>query len=195
MAYFEGLPRLNQLHEIATRAAAKFDSWPGGVFYCLELLETLENDGFFPTPVNSSTFARTGGDGVHFSLVHINGIADDDSPVVMISPFGTHFNVIVGSNLTEFLQLGCMGTFCQLEACGLGLDRYLLRIAAIQQGNYQVLGGDVEDTRQEVERLEFLRKELSLDPIPNIEQHLRSLKEQFYPLLEFSSNDYLQSDQ
>ena len=100
MAYFKGLPLLNQLHEVDARATAKFGRQYGTVFDGLQLSETLENYGYFCTPVNSSTFASTGGDGVHFSLVHINGKATDDSPVVMTCPMGVKFNMIVGSNLT-----------------------------------------------------------------------------------------------
>lgn len=109
----------------------------------------------------------------------------------MTCPMGVKFNVIVGSNLKEFLQLGCMVGFFQMEQLDWEPNKFFAKAAAIQQGDQKVL----EEYAEEREPLQFLMNELSLEPISDIEAHLKRLKERFYPLLEFSSNDYLQSDQ
>jgi hypothetical protein len=71
--------------------------------------------GYFCTPVNSLEFASTGGDGVHYSLLAIEGAYSDVSPVIMTVPMSMCDtpNLVVGENLKEFLALGCrFGYFC-----------------------------------------------------------------------------------
>jgi len=82
----------------------------------LHLQRPLSNAGYNFTPTNSSTFAGTGGDGVHFGLLHINGEVSDDSPVVMTVPMMfEEANVVLGENLLEFLRLGCQVGYFDLE--------------------------------------------------------------------------------
>ena len=52
------------------------------------------------------TFAVTGGEGVHFSLLVRNGKLTEDAPVVMTTPTPDAIqNYIVGENLRDFLCL------------------------------------------------------------------------------------------
>jgi hypothetical protein len=57
-------------------------------------------------PLNSVTFGRTGGDGIHYSFLVLDGHWSEFSPVVMTDPCGLTRNVVVGEDLTEFLRLG-----------------------------------------------------------------------------------------
>lgn len=65
------------------------------------------------SPLNSDTFATTGGDGVHSSFLVLPGRDPSQFPIVMAVPMNDLCNVIVGENLIEFLCLGCRtGYFC-----------------------------------------------------------------------------------
>lgn len=71
--------------------------------------------GYWCTPSNALTFATTGGDGVHYSLLAIGDEFTDFSPVVMTVPCCDTPNVVVGANLREFLALGCRYGYFGLE--------------------------------------------------------------------------------
>lgn len=81
----------------------------------LILLAPPRNYGYWCTPSNALTFAITGGDGVHYSLLAIGDEFTDFSPVVMTVPCCDTPNVVVGANLREFLALGCRYGYFGLE--------------------------------------------------------------------------------
>lgn len=82
----------------------------------LWLLRTDDQDRYSSTPVNSFTFARTGGDGVHYGLLLMDGEVTDESPVVMTVPcMPEEGNLIVGENLWDFLRLGCRHGYFDIE--------------------------------------------------------------------------------
>ena len=81
----------------------------------LILLAPPRNYGYWCTPLNSLTFATTGGDGVHYGLLSTNGEFTDFSPVVMTVPMCDTPNTIVAANLKEFLALGCRFGYFGLE--------------------------------------------------------------------------------
>lgn len=76
--------------------------------------------GYIASPLNTATFARTGGDGTHFGVVY----TDDDAivtPVVMTVPLQDDDpNHILGSSLPEFLALGHLTGFTDLESLAYG---------------------------------------------------------------------------
>ncbi len=66
--------------------------------------------GYRTSPVNATMLARTGGDGVHFSLL-------PTGPVVMTVPMAFDApNHVVGGDLVEFLALGCQVGYYRLDA-------------------------------------------------------------------------------
>jgi hypothetical protein len=65
----------------------------------LILVEPLAKDWHDCTPINASSFAHTGGDGVHYSLLHLNGQISDNSPVVM-----KEFNLVPWEHLEQRLD-------------------------------------------------------------------------------------------
>jgi hypothetical protein len=81
----------------------------------LILFAPPRNEGYWCTPLNSLTFATTGGDSVHYSLLATNDEFTDLSPVVMTIPMCDTPNMIVGANLEEFLALGCRFGYFALE--------------------------------------------------------------------------------
>lgn len=82
----------------------------------LFLHPNLDYSAYRDTPANSTTFASTGGDGVHYGFLVDSEVEADDPPIVMTVPMNFERpNVIVGSNLKEFLSLGCRAGYFSLE--------------------------------------------------------------------------------
>lgn len=104
------------------RLAASTGDEPPYAFERIGLL--LEDPGapgdwdYPATPVDAVTFASTGGDGVHFSLV------PQGPAVVMTVPrcFGNTTHVLAES-LPEFLALGCRTGYFSLERLAYGWGR------------------------------------------------------------------------
>lgn len=102
--------------------------------------EALEDDGLClvdsPSPgrCNSSPsgylpFAYTGGDGVHFSIP-----SDQAFPVVMTVPMAFDCpNVVVGSDLEDFLSLGCVYGYFGLEQLAYNENRTVDYIQAANE--------------------------------------------------------------
>jgi hypothetical protein len=102
--------------------------------------EALEDDGLClvdslsPAGYDSSLsgylpFAYTGGDGVHFSIP-----SDQSFPVVMTVPMVFDCpNVVVGSDLEDFLSLGCVYGYFGLEQLAYNEDRTVDYIQAANE--------------------------------------------------------------
>jgi hypothetical protein len=91
---------------------------PRGTFDCGAVGLILRDEegpyGYDSTPLNADTFAKTGGDGVHFSFLLRPGQPVESAPVVMTVPMAfDDENHVVGEDLRDFLSLGChFGYFC-----------------------------------------------------------------------------------
>lgn len=69
------------------------------------------------TPLNTKVFARTGGDGVHYSLLEMS---DEIQPVIMTLPANHRdyiqaHNLIIAENLNEFLSIGYYSGWFPIE--------------------------------------------------------------------------------
>ena len=107
----------------ADKDAARLFPWtkqygPGlgsiGLGFCRKLMPNYYESW---TPNNCWTFAGTGGDGVHFSLLERDGRIRDDSPVVVTQPAGFR-SCIVGESLYDFLCFGVNPIFRAFEIIG-----------------------------------------------------------------------------
>lgn len=79
-------------------------------------MPSLRHCGYSQAPRNSLAFATTGGDGVHFSLLALDGTAMASWPVVMTVPMNfDNENLIVGADLRDFLGLGLRHGYFELE--------------------------------------------------------------------------------
>ncbi len=106
----------------------------------LNLLDIIEPYGgtilYGPrmTPINTLTFARTGGDDVHFGMLATNGLYGDSSPIVMTVPIADEnpeeANFIVGENLHAFLCVGCTHGYGSLEELAYGKQHELFDFLA-----------------------------------------------------------------
>jgi hypothetical protein len=115
----EKLRRLNR--EAVQRFPAAFPAGLGLGDLGLILCRELEHRYYRCTPLNCWTFAHTGGDGVHFSLLARDGAIHEDSAVILTVPTAfllddPHRSLVVGEDLFDFLCLGVYrGYFCLEE--------------------------------------------------------------------------------
>lgn len=148
------------------------------------LIRPLKNIEYESTPRNSLTFAETGGDGVHFGLVQMEGQILEKSPVVMTVPanYGEE-NLIVGGNLHEFLCLGSRMGYFLLEQLTYSDNRKqtledLEHPEAAAEREFQatkdILGKDHFDRDRYL--LQMLRDRLSLKPWHNVAKRLKELQ-------------------
>jgi hypothetical protein len=81
----------------------------------LFLVRPLQRWEYFCTPLNTLTFATTGGDGVHYGLLQLPGFTSDEQPIVMTVPMSSQHNFVVAESLREFLGLGYFVGWFSLE--------------------------------------------------------------------------------
>jgi len=123
---------------------------------------------YWCTPMNTITFAGTGGDGVHYGLLSIDGAVTDFSPVVMTVPMSDTPNMIVGANLKEFLALGCRFGYFALEQLVYARDA---TIEELELGRY-----DPDASAAELALLAKLSREFALVPWQRPRARLDELK-------------------
>ena len=125
------------------------------------------------TPKEALVFATTGGDGVHFSFLPGEVADPDDWPVVMTVPMQfDRPNLIVGSDLAEFLALGLSTGYFLLEQLAYD-DEDLLEALASGRG---YVSSDLMGRT-----LDAIANEFSLKPWPEHRQRLSQLQLQFAP--------------
>lgn len=108
------LPLLDELRKVNEEIQSRYKDYHGRPATLWEVglgLDERLDDGRYGhcTPLNCRTFAGTGGDGHHFSLLVQDGQIDANSPVVATAPdnFGDPSRVIALS-LYDFLCMGCL---------------------------------------------------------------------------------------
>jgi len=123
----------------------------------LRIHDCLLPGGYDSSPPGYLAFASTGGDGVHFSIP--SGRA---GPVVMTVPMAfDNPNVVVGSDLKDFLSLGCVYGYFGLEQLAYNEDRTI---------NY------IEATKEQSYALQQLSRHFNLRPWQAVAHHLAALK-------------------
>ena len=148
----------------------------------LILFKEIMNFGYWCTPVNTQTFATTGGDGVHFGFLCVSGKPNENSPIVMTLPCADTSNIIVGENFQDFLSLGCRGGYFELEQIEYQPE---IQIPFLDSHSYS---SDMEPF--EIEILKQIEAEFSLKPWLEHEQRLLELKSKYLDQLEFSDEYY-----
>ncbi len=185
---------LEKLWSIADKEAEKTKPEFSLVFapIGLMLIRPLAKKYYGSTPINSFTFAQTGGDGVHFSLVSLENKVSEDSPVVMTIPMNyPEVNLIVGENLFEFLCLGEQLGFFLLEQLVYNEPQtieWLLHPKIFVEKEYGINPSGVfppEAFREKERLLSILREEFELKPWSNLKSRLDELQSKFMGMLEF----------
>jgi Ankyrin repeats (3 copies) len=165
-----------------------------------QLIRPLKSWTYQATPLNSSTFAHTGGDGDHFSFLHRDGKVTEESPVVMTVPMMfDEPNRIVGANLHEFLSLGCVvgydavtGLVYDFEGTVGSLFDYDKYVA--ESFSEEPTPEDLRDLATQKRLLDLLSKEFDLAPWPNPKKRLRELNKQWLSNLELRPQEEEEQD-
>ncbi|MEM6598115.1 MAG: hypothetical protein AAF635_08095 [Cyanobacteria bacterium P01_C01_bin.69] len=166
----------NHLWQIACQEAQNSGLSPRSVFGSIGLrLEPPKAPWrYYCTPKNVRTFASTGQDGVHYSLLTCSELLY--SPVVMTVPMDfDNNNIIVGETLHEFLCLGSRAGYGSLESLtsleadfsALKSHAYLPSLSAMQ-------------TRH----LRTLSEAFSLYPYVNLERRMAQLQAMYLDYLQ-----------
>lgn len=123
------------------------------------------------TPKNCLTFASTGGDGVHFSI--LEGYELDHSPVIITVPMNFDSpNMVIAENIQEFLNLGCRYGYFALEQLCYDFESTVQNIA-----EENVLDPEDQD-------LVFLSKEFGLLPLQKVGNRIEELNATYAALLQ-----------
>ncbi len=145
----------------------------------------LERNWYHNTPLNVSTFADTGGDGVHYSLLDLEGSLSDRSPVVMTVPMNwPDYNLVVGKDLHDFLCLGCQIGYFSLEQLTYGDSKSELIYDIEHPDEFFAQDIDAKDTPIMKHQLAALTSSFSLRPWTNIGEKLEGLQRQFGTLIK-----------
>ena len=135
-----------------------------------------KREEYWCTPLNCVTFARTGGDGTHYSLVSIPKRRRDQWPVVMTVPMSDDPNVIVGEDLRDFLALGCRAGYFGLEGL---VHQPRATIAELKRAAY-----DDEADKRQIRMLKTIATKFELKPWADPRRRLAELKRRFHATLE-----------
>lgn len=131
---------------------------------------------YWCTPKNSTCFARTGGDGTHFSILHLPGTTLDSAPVVMTVPMSDNPNVVVGENVLEFLALGCRRGYFSLEQLVFDHESAVLAYSSEEF--------DPESSQQEQAMLKLIAKEFGLHPWQRLRARFAELQLRYRGVIE-----------
>lgn len=171
------LKTLNELWELTGESLSKPRSDWNGYFDPIGLIlhGKVERASYWCTPKNSITFASTGGDGVHYGLLDVGQGYVDESPVVMTVPMCDNPNTIVGSDLLDFLALGCRQGYFSLEQL---IYQREAMLAVLDSGQY-----DVEAEENEIQHLETISRRFSLRPWKDHAIRLHELEREYHNLV------------
>jgi hypothetical protein len=139
-----------------------------------------ESSRYFCTPTNTQIFAKTEGDGVHYSLLELS---PDIQPVIMTVPMNygdsmEAYNWVIAENLEEFLSLGYYNGWFPIEE--LCYDNNAIINFYAQENleeDYQN-SGDIQFVKK-------LRTQLGYSHVPLNNKRLLELKEKYFGLLTF----------
>jgi hypothetical protein len=137
----------------------------------------FHHSGYDTTPANALTFAGTGGDGVHFSLIAVRGAIDERSPVLMSVPAARQTEFIVGADFRDFMAFGARRGFFYLEQVAYRADAFFKAYTGASEGS-------VGATEEETILLDRLRRVFAVSPWPNARKHFDELQARYRPLLE-----------
>ena len=144
---------------------------------CGLLLERpLRRLEYFCTPANSETFARTGGDGVHYGFLRLQP-PFAESPIVMTVPMGNHYNIVIAESFSEFLGLGYFNGWFALEQLAYNPEEAVRLFA----------GPDGEDIADREPLLKVLRATLGIVHIPLTGTRIGELQVRYGALIQLAA--------
>lgn len=169
----------NAIAQIAQEVKAEF---PHLFFDYAGLLPVQKDFKYDSSPLNTITFASTGGDGVHYGILPLS---ETTQPVVMTVPmnYGNDigvYNRILAENLDEFLGLGYYNGWFFLDQ---------ITFPSLQDRAFAHYSGDhylAYEKFSEVHFITRLRTKLGYSHLPLNLVRLEELKENYFHLLAFN---------
>lgn len=173
----------NHLWQFACREAHRQNTTPQSVFAPVGLLlePPTQPWRYYCTPKNVRTFASSGRDGVHYSLLSSRHLPY--SPVIMTVPMSFETpNIVLAETLHEFLCLGCRASYLNLEA-----------LTSVD-GNFSAL-----KTRQyakqlsplQTYQLQRLSTAFTLYPYVDLERRMAQLQAQYLDYVQLGEREAL----
>jgi hypothetical protein len=164
-------PRLQALYDAATDAARLLGSSAEGVFDpCGLLLEMPPaTEYYWCTPKGVRTFARTGGDGVHYSYFDVPSPSGLITPVVMTVPMSDDRNHVIAESFDEFFGLGYHVGWFALEQAP--------HDPAWSEAHFSA--EDLEASDDKVVALALLRERLAIRYVPLRAERLTQLTKKY----------------
>ena len=140
-----------------------------------------DDDKYWCTPINTKMIGRTGGDGVHFSVL---SLSKEISPVVITIPcnFGNEtndYNIILGESISEFLGIGAMEGWFPLEQIVYQGEKFIE-----SYGNTELV--EILPENSDGYFVKLLMQHFKVDKIKLEIDRLLVLKEKYFEKLEFS---------
>lgn len=171
--------------QVAEKVKAQYPDWYFGYG---GLIPYENNFKYNSSPLNTLTFAGTGGDGVHYGILPID---ESIQPVIMTVPmnFGytpEAYNWILGENLDEFLALGYYSGWFFLEQLCYQKERIL--------NYYSTNNFEVDDQSGEIHFITRLREVLGYQHQPLRIERIEELHKKYFHLLTFRT-DFLEQVQ
>ena len=148
----------------------------------LELEIPPRHEFYSCTPKNTLTFASTGGDGVHYSLLVDEDGSPQDGPVVMTVPmaFEEDINTVIAENLREFLGLGYHVGWFSLEQ--------IVYQNPIDFAYYSKPDPDFEE--EEIRFLNLIKELFQVEYVALTADRLAYLHEKYFHLLKINLEDW-----
>lgn len=141
----------------------------------------IENFGYDCSPINTTFFATTGGDGVHYSILEIT---EKIQPVIMTVPMNfsnsmNDYNIIIGENLNEFISIGYYNGWFQIEELCYD-NEFAINFYAKE---------NLEEDYQNEANIIFvkkLRNKFGINHIPLNNDRLKELENKYFHYLQFN---------
>lgn len=124
-----------------------------------------------PTPTNTKVFSRTGGDGVHYSILELSKTIQ---PIIMTVPmnFGNSikdYNWIIGENLNEFLSIGYFNGWFPIEQFCYDINWVIEFYAKENKDPEYQNDGDFQFVKKLMKRFNIKHMPLSLNRLKELE--------------------------
>jgi len=129
-------------------------------------IHSLSNGEYWCTPLNTLAFARTGGDGEHYSFLVQQRSVNSSSPVVLTAPSSSHHNYIVAPDFETFLRAGLSRAFFGLSQFAYNSEETLAAYGSpdwtASSESHESVGYAPDNCQREVMR--FVATRLGLQP-------------------------------
>ena len=145
--------------------------------------EENENERYACSPLNTKVFCRTGGNGVHFSILELSR---NIQPIVMTVPMNigksmNDYNKIIAENINEFLSIGYYNGWFHIEQLCYD-NKWVIEFYSTENMDEEYKNdGDIQFVKK-------LRKHFNVNHKPLNNKRLKELEIKYFSDLVFSKS-------